>query len=109
MKDTIERGKAYRDAGADCFYPVLIDNYSDIERVLAEISIPVNVLLMKPVGDLKKLESIGVKRVSLGPGSLRYVLTKLRNMVVKLKDYNTSELFSEELLPNNEVMALVKK
>ena len=109
MDDTIERGKAYRDAGADCFYPVLIDNYSDIERVLSEISLPVNVLLMKQVDDLKKLEDIGVKRVSLGPGSLRYVLTKLRSMVTNLTRYDTAELFSEELISNVDVMSLVKK
>lgn len=109
MDETIERGKAYQNAGADGFYPVLIDNYSDIQRVLAEISLPVNVLLMKPIGDLKKLEDIGVKRVSLGPGSLRYVLTKLRGMVVNLTHYDTTEFFSEELISNNEVMSLVKK
>jgi 2-methylisocitrate lyase-like PEP mutase family enzyme len=109
MNDTIERGKAYQNAGADCFYPVLIDNYSDMEHVLSQITIPMNVLLMKQIGDLKKLEEIGVKRVSLGPGSLRYLLTKLRNMAVKLTAYDTSEFFSEELIPNAEVMALLKK
>jgi 2-methylisocitrate lyase-like PEP mutase family enzyme len=109
MSDTIERGKAYQDAGADCFYPVLIDNYADIERVLSQVSIPMNVLLMKPLADLKKLESTGVRRVSLGPGSLRYLLTKLRSMVAKLTAYDTSEFFSEELMPNAEVMSLLKK
>ena len=109
MDETIERGKSYQDAGADCFYPILMDNYSDIQRVLAEISLPLNVLLMKPVGDLKKLEDIGVKRVSLGPGSLKYVLTKLRSMVVNLTRYDTAELFSEELISTGDVMSLVKK
>ena len=109
IDETIERGKAYQDAGADCFYPVAIDNYSDIQRVLAEIPLPLNVLLMKQVGDLKKLEDIGVKRVSLGPGSLKYVLTKLRSMVVNLTRYDTAELFSEELISSNDVMSLVNK
>ena len=109
IDETIERGKAYQDAGADCFYPVAIDNYSDIQRVLAEIPLPLNVLLMKQVGDLKKLEEIGVKRVSLGPASLKYVLTKLRSMVVNLTRYDTAELFSEELISSNDVMSLVNK
>ena len=109
MDDVIERGKAYQNAGADCFYPILIDNYQDIERVLAAISIPMNVMLMSQVGDLKKLEDIGVKRVSLGPGSLRYVLTKLRNMVVNLANYDTTDFFSEELISNNGIMSLIKK
>ena len=108
-EDTIERGKAYRDAGADCFYPVLIDNYPDMEQVLAEISLPVNVLLVKPVADLKKLEHIGIRRVSLGPASLRYVLTRFRNMATALQHYDTAELFRDELMANDAVMALLKK
>ena len=108
MEDTIERGKAYEKAGADCFYPVAINSYSDIERVLNEISLPMNVLLMKPVDDLKKLETLGVKRVSLGPGSLKYVLTRLRAMVISLQKYDTSELFRDEMISSPEVMALVK-
>lgn len=109
MDDTIERGNAYRDAGADGFYPVLIDNYEDIERVVAETSLPLNVLLMKQVGDLNKLEQIGVKRVSLGPGSLKYVLTKFRDMAAGLMRYDTAEFFREELMSNDAVMSLVKK
>ncbi len=109
MEDTIERGKAYLTAGADCFYPILVDNHSDIERILSEISVPVNILLMKQVGDLKRLEEIGVKRVSLGPGALRYVLTKLRGMATNLARYDTDELFSGEMMANSDVMALLRR
>lgn len=109
FKDTLLRGKAYRDTGADCFYPLGIDNYSDIGRVLNEIDLPVNMLLMKPVADLKKLEGMGVNRVSLGPGSLKYILTRLRGMVRGLMQYDSTELFREELMASNEVMGLVKK
>lgn len=108
MDETIERAKAFAKAGADCFYPVAINNYSDIERLLNEISLPINVLLMKPVDDLKKLNKLGVKRVSLGPGSLKYVLTKLRSMVSDLQRNDSTELFREELISSNEVMALAK-
>jgi 2-methylisocitrate lyase-like PEP mutase family enzyme len=64
---------------------------------------------MKPVDDLKKLETLGVKRVSLGPGSLKYVLTRLQKMVNDLQRYDTTELFSDELISSNDIMALVKK
>jgi len=108
IEETIQRGKAYEKAGGDCFYPVAINSYSDIERVLNETSLPMNVLLMKPVDDLKKLETLGVKRVSLGPGSLKYVLSRLRAMVTSLQNYDSSELFRDELISSNEVMDLVK-
>jgi 2-methylisocitrate lyase-like PEP mutase family enzyme len=108
LKETIARAKAYQDAGADCLYPIAIDNYSDIGRVLDEVALPINVLLMKPVADLKKLEEMGVGRASLGPGSLKYVLTKLRGMVRGVMQYDSAELFSDELMTSPEVMALVK-
>jgi 2-methylisocitrate lyase-like PEP mutase family enzyme len=108
FNDTLSRGKAYRDTGADCFYPIGIDNYPDLARVLDEIDLPQNVLLIKPLADLKKLEEMGVSRVSLGPGSLKYVLTKLRGMVKGLMQYDSTELFREELMASGEVMELVK-
>ncbi len=109
IEETIRRGKAYQSAGADGFYPVLVDNYADIQRIVSEVSLPMNVILTKPVGDLKQLENIGVKRVSLGPGSLRFVLTRLRSMIGGLTNYDTSEFFGEELIQSSEVMSLVKK
>jgi 2-methylisocitrate lyase-like PEP mutase family enzyme len=109
VDETIQRGNAFRSAGADCFYPVLVDNYADIERICGTVSLPVNVLLMKPAGDLKKLQDIGVKRISLGPGSLKYVLTKLRNMASDLMRNDTTEFFRDELISNGEVMGLVKQ
>lgn len=108
LAETIERGKAYQKAGADCFYPVAMDNYSDIERVVGEVSLPMNVLLTKPVADLGKLEKLGVKRVSLGPGTLRYVVTKLKTMAAALHHYDTTELFAQDLLTGPDVMSLVK-
>ena len=108
IAETIERGKAYQKAGADCFYPVAMDNYPDIERVVGEVSLPMNVLLTKPVADLRKLEQLGVARVSLGPATLRYALTKLKTMVTALHDYDTRELFAQDLLASPDVMSLVK-
>ncbi len=109
LDETIRRGKAYETAGADGSYPILVDNYADLQRILSEVSLPMNAILTKPVGDLKKLENLGVKRVSLGPGALKYVLTKLRSMVSGLSDYDTTEFFSDELIASPEVMSLVKQ
>ncbi len=101
-----ERASTYKQAGADCLYPILISNYDDIAALLKRVDMPVNVTLMKPIGDLKKLEEIGVARVSLGPNLLNYALTKMRNVSEALKQYDTTDFFGQELLPHDLLTSL---
>src|SRR5450755_660434 len=60
--EAIQRTKAYKTAGADCIYPILINNYDAISRFISEVNMPVNVNLLKPISDLRRLEEIGVAR-----------------------------------------------
>jgi 2-methylisocitrate lyase-like PEP mutase family enzyme len=105
--DTLERARAYQQAGADCFYPILMGSYDELQSLTAAVTIPVNVLLMKPIGDLRKLEQLGVKRVSLGPATLKYMLTQLRNMVTDLRQYDTDSFFKEDLISKEDFNALI--
>jgi 2-methylisocitrate lyase-like PEP mutase family enzyme len=92
----IERAKAYQSAGADCFYPILIGNYPDIARLVEEVTIPVNVVLFGPIRDLRKLEDLGVARVSIGPGLMMQAITKMKNTAEGLLNYDSNELFAQE-------------
>lgn len=66
LGETISRLASYRDAGADCVYaPGLVD-LGDIERVVDEVGIPVNVLVLPNGPSTSELESVGVRRVSTG-------------------------------------------
>jgi 2-methylisocitrate lyase-like PEP mutase family enzyme len=107
LADVLDRGLAYQAAGADCFYPILIHSYDDVLSVVENLTIPVNILLIKPLSNLRKLEQLGVKRVSLGPGTLKYALTKIRNMVVDLKNYNSESFFIEDMIDNNFLKELI--
>lgn len=93
LTQAVERANAYEAAGADCFYPILINNYEDITRLLKQIKIPVNVVLMPAIGDLKKLEMIGVKRVSVGPALLKLALSSMKNAAEELLNYDSKEFF----------------
>jgi 2-methylisocitrate lyase-like PEP mutase family enzyme len=62
LPKAIERGRAFHSAGADCLYPITMNNYDDIARYLEEAFMPVNVLLQKQVSDLN------VWRKSVSPG-----------------------------------------
>jgi 2-methylisocitrate lyase-like PEP mutase family enzyme len=102
-----ERGQAYKSAGADCFYPILADNYEDISRILESVRMPVNVNLLKPVSDLRRLEKMGVARVSVGPQLLYHVLTTMKQMADSLQQYDSTFFFGKELVSRDFVNQLL--
>jgi 2-methylisocitrate lyase-like PEP mutase family enzyme len=61
----LERARAYRDAGADCVYPIGIADEATI-AAYTETGIPVNVLLRPGAPPIGRLAELGVARVSLG-------------------------------------------
>lgn len=68
VKQAIERAAAYRDAGASCFFiPGLVDRQL-IRAVIDAVSLPVNVMMMSGSPAVADLASLGVARISYGPG-----------------------------------------
>jgi 2-methylisocitrate lyase-like PEP mutase family enzyme len=63
--EALERAAAYRDAGADCVYPIGVTDEDTISRIV-ELGVPVNVLLLPIAPPIERLAEIGVARVSLG-------------------------------------------
>jgi 2-methylisocitrate lyase-like PEP mutase family enzyme len=107
MGQAIERGQAFKAAGADCFYPIVVNNYDDISQLVEEVGMPLNVLLNKHTADLKHLEKIGVARVSLGPNLLNHALMTMKQIAEGLLHYDTAAFFSSELLPREFLDSLV--
>lgn len=87
MQETIERGKAYKDAGADCFYPILMHQQNQIQKIVDALDMPVNVLMIPSIPDLKTLEKMNVARISLGPGYLKHAIKSMKKLALKLKNY----------------------
>jgi 2-methylisocitrate lyase-like PEP mutase family enzyme len=107
VSQAIERGKAYRSAGADSFYPILIDDYEDISRIVEAVKMPVNVNLLKPIADLRRLEKMGVSRVSIGPQLLYHVLSTMKEVADGLLQYDSSYFFGSELVSREYLNQLV--
>src|ERR1700753_1047621 len=64
---TIERLKAYADAGADVLYPPGVSTQADIKAVVEAVAPkPVNILIVSPDMSAEELKSLGVKRMSIG-------------------------------------------
>lgn len=107
MEKAIERGLAYKGAGADCLYPIVMNNYDEISHIISEVRMPVNVLLSKPVSDLERLEKIGVARLSLGPNLLNHALATMKLIADGLLHYDSSAFFNRELLSREFLNSLV--
>jgi 2-methylisocitrate lyase-like PEP mutase family enzyme len=91
FKEAIARGIAFRDAGADCVYPMGLFDRDSISAYVKKLNSPVNVMVRKglpPVGDLQR---IGVSRVSFGP-SASYaamgLLKRISNEVMNTGTYS---------------------
>jgi 2-methylisocitrate lyase-like PEP mutase family enzyme len=69
--DTLDRLRAYRDAGADVLFAPGIATPEQIEQVVA-LGLPVNVILVTTALTAGELGSLGVRRVSVGGSLARF-------------------------------------
>jgi 2-methylisocitrate lyase-like PEP mutase family enzyme len=66
LADTTARLQAYQEAGAEVLYATGLRSIDDIRRVVAEVTAPVNVLLLPGGPTVPELADAGVARVSVG-------------------------------------------
>lgn len=82
---SIERGRAYLAAGADCCYPIGAAAEDDLRALVAGIGGPVNVLLRRGVPGVDVLRSLGVARASLGSGLFRVAERAVADAAARLR------------------------
>ena len=82
--DGVERAKRYRDAGADCVYPIILSDPKLIAEFVRQVDFPVNVML-KPALTISELGALGVARISLATGVWRASLQAVRELLAGLR------------------------
>jgi 2-methylisocitrate lyase-like PEP mutase family enzyme len=104
--EAILRLQAFRDAGADCVFVPGLRDAATIQRLVANLKCPVNILAVPGSPSVPELKKLGVARVSLGSGPMRASLGLLRRVAVELKATGTYE--SMEGAPSHaEMNALI--
>ncbi|MEV6906136.1 isocitrate lyase/phosphoenolpyruvate mutase family protein [Amycolatopsis sp. NPDC051071] len=83
LAETIRRGRLYRDAGADCVYPIGVRGKEDLAALVIELACPVNGNTGGDL-DLATLRELGVARVSYGPRFYRAALADFKSAIEKL-------------------------
>lgn len=68
LEEAVRRGRLYRNAGADCIYPIWLQADPTIQVLVAEIGGPVNILVRRGTPPLARLAELDVARATFGPG-----------------------------------------
>jgi 2-methylisocitrate lyase-like PEP mutase family enzyme len=71
LERTVERLRAYRDAGADCLFAPGVYDRETIAKLVKAVEAPLNILANPECPPIAELEKIGVARVSAGSGIMR--------------------------------------
>ena len=106
FEHTVQRAKAYLQAGADCIYPIGMLDRSLIADLVKAINGPINILGGPPGPPLPDLAQLGVARVSLAGNLMRSVLGHLRAIAQELHESGTYTRMNAEALSGAEFRTL---
>ncbi|MEE9430684.1 MAG: isocitrate lyase/phosphoenolpyruvate mutase family protein [Melioribacteraceae bacterium] len=91
LTETLRRIKLYEKAGADGIFAPCIVNEDEIKKLVESTKLPINVMCMPELPPFTKLESLGVKRISMG--SLHYNID-LSNLEIQIKKIIADQSFN---------------
>lgn len=108
LREAIRRCAAYRDAGADCVYPMRLTDADTIRAVVEAVQCPVNVMVRKGLPSVAELEHLGVKRVSFGPSASYATMGLLRRISEEVLTKGTFNSLVEGAISFDELNQLAR-
>jgi len=106
FKEATRRAIAYRDAGADCVYPMGLVDATSIKRFVKALDFPINVMVRKGIPRVSELERLGVARVSFGPSPSYAAMGFLKRAAQEVLERGTFESLIEGAITFDELNAL---
>ena len=87
---TIERLKAYADAGADCLFAPGLSNREDVSAVVKAVAPkPVNLIVVSPWISVAEAQAMGVRRISVGGALARAAWGSFHNAASEILSKGT--------------------
>ena len=108
LSQTLLRGKAYKEAGADGLYPIFLKDKNAISTIIKEVGLPVNILLLPGIPDFNELKEIGVTRLSLGPGFLKVAVNAMKQVAQKLLNFDGMDEVTQNPVSMDYLKSLIK-
>ena len=107
--EAVRRAIAYRDAGADCVYPMGLTKAVSIKRFVKELDFPINVMVRKGLPAVNELERLGVARVSFGPSASYAAMGLLKRASKEALEKGTYENLVEGAIAFDELNSLATR
>jgi 2-methylisocitrate lyase-like PEP mutase family enzyme len=112
LRNTLERGKAYLQAGADCIFVPGLRHPEHIRTVVEHCQhvhrgAAVNILAGPGVPSIPELAKLGVKRLSYGSGPHRAAMGLLRRIAEEANTSGTYKALTEGAVPYEEINGLM--
>ena len=92
LQTAVERGKMFKNSGADSVFIPGVEDEKTAEQLVKNIDIPLNFLINSGLHDFDTYRKLGAKRITLGSGTVRYVMDKLINVASDIRKDNVSKL-----------------
>jgi 2-methylisocitrate lyase-like PEP mutase family enzyme len=106
---TVERLRAYRDAGADCLFVPGLKDADTIAKLVQAVNGPLNILLTAGAPTLRDLEKMGVARASAGSGVMRATLGLTRRIAKEMMEAGTYTAMLDGAVPFAEMNQMLAR
>jgi 2-methylisocitrate lyase-like PEP mutase family enzyme len=106
---TVERLRAYHQAGADCLFVPGLRDEETIAKLVQALRAPLNILATAGCPTIRKLEQMGVSRVSTGSGVMRATLGLTRRVAKELMELGTYTSMLDGAVPFGEMNAMLAR
>jgi 2-methylisocitrate lyase-like PEP mutase family enzyme len=106
---TVERLRAYRDAGADCLFAPGVHDKEIISKLVKAVAAPLNILLTPLCPSLAELEKMGVARVSAGSTVMRATLGIVRRIGKEMLESPSCETLFAGAIPYADLNGMMAR
>jgi 2-methylisocitrate lyase-like PEP mutase family enzyme len=106
---TVERLRAYREAGADCLFVPGLKDAETIAKLVRAVNGPLNILLAADAPTLRELEKMGVARASAGSGVMRATLGLTRRIAKEMMEAGTYTAMLDGAIPFAEMSEMLAR
>jgi 2-methylisocitrate lyase-like PEP mutase family enzyme len=109
FEHAVRRLNAYREAGADCLFPIGYLDPQTIAMLAKGVSGPINVIGVPGTPSVAELESLGVARVSTASGPARVAMTATHKLAAELAHKGTFDVFAGDTMTHQAADALMSR
>ena len=95
--EAVSRAHAYREAGADCVFPIGLRDFDTIARFVKAVDMPVNIAAKPGMPPLAEFARIGVARISTAGAPALAIMAKAQELATALKTSQTFDALASPL------------